>query len=280
MTLNVVCSLFEDISSSQKGTILSVNGVSFIFHNNFVSSVSSTIYPGCILSTNGLLFDISRSSFSECCGQLQNDDNHANVFSCQTMEEDIVSDVSAFKCSPFDDIYADSVFHLSNGIAKANNCNLTYCYGKSGSSSFALWNLKNSQVKYLINDHGTEVCALEIHKCKIFTCSKSNFINGPGHHVIININNECNFDCCIFHNNGNIPILDELKKEMVHFTNSYTSYTGNSYQSLTQTDDPVLIPINVIQYQSCIIHQSKIILNHYCSKFDTLKLFVFVFISK
>ena len=135
MTFNILCSTFLNLQSNENGTILRIKEGKVLFSNNYVFSVSSTTYPGCIYVNNLDSFDLSKTTFSQCYGDCQNKDDHpANVLSSETIEISTINDISAYQCSPYQTKYADSVFYLYNQTTFIQSCNTSFCYGQLGSS--------------------------------------------------------------------------------------------------------------------------------------------------
>ena len=277
MNVDVRCSSFEELSSSNSGTILSVQSHQSIkFSHNIVFKVSSSISPGCLYTINSNIIEILHCFF-ECCYSTGGNEKYGQIlYSLSTNA--VCSSLSSSYCSPLSQTYGDSIFRIEDSTLDADNINASYSYDKEiGSASFS-FDQSNDHIfmKYLNVIHTCTFTSLEIMSrikdgCEC-TCYYSNFINSSkninsvlsiGYHIII--------DTCVFIEYS--PIRVTRYPEFTEFRKCISD-TKVTDISITYEEKPLTIYFDINVKEKC-----NLITINFKLKKNTIRItLIFIFI--
>ena len=198
MTATLKCDIFENIASSNKGSILNVNKIDVkIFLCKFNKITSSTT-PGSFYASY-CNFTIDKSIFVTCYASGSN--RYYGRISYILYSNVSVSKFSAVECAPSVASNGDSVnvFYYSDVII--DEYNTSKCYGADGSSSVSiLYQTKEAMIKNLNNVDGIDWNSFEITDGSLDSyIDDSNFINSTKNSVTcLYTSFNCYFKSCCF----------------------------------------------------------------------------------
>lgn len=172
----LICSLFKNLSSNKKGTILSVSGSDVKICKCKFNNIYSSSFPGCIFINEGSILMIN-CLFNTC--HAYGDDN-AYSKTCH-----IISSTAIFKhfssvfCGPSTSSLGDSANAFEETYFKVNFYNASHCYGNRGSSSLLLVLYKEgSEIRYLNSESGIDYDSFETRTSDVsLNVYFSNFVN-------------------------------------------------------------------------------------------------------
>ena len=182
MTATLKCDIFENIASSNKGSILNVNKIDVkIFLCKF-NKITSRTFPGSFYATY-CNFTIDKSIFVTCYAAGSNEYYGRISYVVNSIVN--ASQFSAVECGPSVSGLGDSLnaFHYSDVVI--DEYNASKCYGVDGSSSVSiLHQTKEARIKHLNNVDGIDWNSFEIyHGSHNSYIDNSNFINSTKNSV-------------------------------------------------------------------------------------------------
>lgn len=198
MAATLKCDIFENIASSNKGSILNVNKIDVRIIFCKFTNISSTTYPGsfyasyCNFTINNSIFVMCYAAgANQCYGRISHVEN-----SKVTLKQ-----FSAIECGPSVVGDGDSVNALHTSDVIIDEYNTSKCFGVDGSSSVSVLR-KTSEflVKRLNNVDGIDWCSFEIDYGSLNSyIYDSNFINSTKNSVTcLNTYANCYFKSCYF----------------------------------------------------------------------------------
>ena len=198
MTATLKCDIFENIASSNKGSILNVNKIDVkIFLCKF-NKITSASFPGSFYASY-CNFTIDKSIFVTCYAS--GSDAHYGRISYVVYSKVNVSQFSAVECGPSVVGDGDSLNAFHNSDDNIDEYNSSKCYGVDGSSSFSIFYQTNAvYIKYLNIVDGIDWNSFEVYHGSSNTyIYDSNFINSTKNSVTcLHTSFNCYFKSCCF----------------------------------------------------------------------------------
>ena len=193
----ISCSIFENIATNNKGSILNANECNVsISQTNFVHITSSQT-PG-VIYIHSSNVSIYKCYFESCFGN-GNDMNYGRtIYAIESNAQ--IEHYSAFRCAPNSEDVGDSTSFFSGCDIACNFLNFSFCYGSYGSSGIGIWlNTERLYLSYLsITDSKDLFCMETADGKEMISVYKSNFINSTENDAVVNSLTITKFDSCVF----------------------------------------------------------------------------------
>jgi hypothetical protein len=194
----VSCSIFESISGSNGGTILSIANSKLHFFKCKFYNITSSSFPGCFNVTKST-FSLKLCSFSGChaAGSNRCFGKIANILDSTVA----ISHFSAYLCGPLLSDVGDSIIVFTNCKVETNYYNATNCYGSDGGAISFYSNPCENSLYYLnivdCIDHNSFETTGSSYSTVVY---QSNFLNSSKNSACVICANgaPCKFVSCVF----------------------------------------------------------------------------------
>ena len=256
----ISCSLFEKLSSSEKGTILSIDQGDAKITNCRFNNVKSSSSPGCFYITKSS-FELKKCTFSLCFANGANN-NFGKI--AYTLESKVnVNHFSAVRCSPSASSNGDSLNAFHSSTVLIRDYNSSYCYGVDGSSAVSICKTTTeSIVKFLNGIDGIDWSIYEIFNNDVKTYTEfSNFINSSKNsHYCIDTNyanEDCEFTNCSFFDSCSVFCSNPSKMKIINCI-SDKEQSSFAFITITKQSLEVLIKAPILCYQQTKVSCNKL----------------------
>ena len=193
----ISCSLFENISTNFKGSIISVIESEISISQVIFNDITSSTFPGVIFADFSNL-SLFKTSFYLCFASGKNEKYGRTIYS--TNSDIFISHFTACQCSPKVENVGDSTaFFNKCGNISCNNFNSSFCYGSDGSSGIGIWgNSKELSLLYLSITDSKDLFCFEATDGEEIHIINSNFINSTENDAVVNAITSITFVSCVF----------------------------------------------------------------------------------
>ena len=202
-TSTISCSVFRSLTSSSKGTVLSITTQQHIeILNSLFYSITSSNWPGVIYALKPTL-SISHLYF-ELCHSQGRDQTYGRVACIEDSPKTKIEQITCFLCYPDKQDRGDSTIVARKSSVECTYVNFSFCsssqYGCSSISSFE--HISECYFSYMNIVHSYELSAFEVYETKkTVYLSKSNVVNSSMCLGIFSVLNIKKLICknCIFY---------------------------------------------------------------------------------
>ena len=194
----IICSLFNDFSTTNGGIILNTDQIDAEITNCRFVRVTTNSYPG-LFSVKNSIFKLEKCSFLLCYSGGNNEQYGRIAF--LTYSTVNIEHFSAISCGPKEENNGDSIIRVEYGPLNTFDFNTSLCYGMNGASTFSIYYQTNTnQIKYMNNVDCIDWSCIEGDQNTYeINIEHSSFVNSTmNSHYCINIHSSTKFVSCYF----------------------------------------------------------------------------------